>query len=77
LQDDLFAGLERLASEMGLSRSGVLALALSEYLERHQNRLLSAQLKVALDEPPEPEETETLEAQRRHQRSLEPGESTK
>jgi metal-responsive CopG/Arc/MetJ family transcriptional regulator len=44
LPDDLFKEAESLATRLGLSRSGLYAAALEEFLSRHRARRVSEQL---------------------------------
>jgi predicted transcriptional regulator len=44
LPDDLFDAGEALAARLGLSRSGLYAAALADYIARHQARRVSEQL---------------------------------
>ena len=44
MPDELFKAGESLASRMGLSRSGLYAAALEEYIARHQARRVSERL---------------------------------
>lgn len=44
LPDDLFAAAESLATRLGLSRSGLYAAALEDYVARHQARRVSERL---------------------------------
>lgn len=44
LPDELFDAAESLATRLGLSRSGLYAAALADYIARHQARRVSEQL---------------------------------
>jgi hypothetical protein len=56
LEDSLFKEVEALAKKMKVSRSRLFALALEEFLRRHQNQQLLEQLNAAYDDAPDPEE---------------------
>ena len=62
LPDGLFQELERLAKELHLSRSGLLALAFEEFVERRQNQKILRELNAAYDD----EQVEELDLTRRH-----------
>jgi len=56
IKEPLFHKLEELADEMEMSRSRLLALALEEFIERHENlRLLETLNAVYADDPQEEE----------------------
>jgi len=44
LPDDLFASADALARRMGVSRSGLIATALAEYIARHRTSKISERL---------------------------------
>jgi metal-responsive CopG/Arc/MetJ family transcriptional regulator len=62
LPDALFQELERLAKELHLSRSRLLALAFEEFVERRQNQKILRELNAAYDD----EQVEELDLTRRH-----------
>ncbi|MCA9987185.1 MAG: ribbon-helix-helix protein, CopG family [Anaerolineales bacterium] len=62
LPDALFQELERLAKELHLSRSRLLALAFEEFVERRQNQKILRELNAAYDD----EQAEELDLTRRH-----------
>lgn len=66
LQEDLFEQVEALAGEMQISRSRLFALALKEFLRRHQNQQLLEQINAAYAEAPDPSE-QALQRRMRHQ----------
>jgi hypothetical protein len=68
LDRDLLAAAEASASELGLSRSGLIARALAEFLARQRRGALTRQMdEVLRDEPPDEEEMRFLDAAaRRH-----------
>lgn len=58
IKKPLFQQAESLARKMKISRSRLFGLALEEYLRRHENQELLAQLNAAYAEEPTPEEKE-------------------
>jgi len=74
LQEDLFEQVETLASEMKISRSRLFALALEEFLRRHQNQQLLEQINAAYDEAPDPSEQALQRRMRRQHRQIVEGE---
>jgi metal-responsive CopG/Arc/MetJ family transcriptional regulator len=70
----LFERMEQLAGEMRLSRSRLIALAVQEFISRHENRKLLRALNKAHEELPGPAEQLRLEAIRDHHRRLIEGE---
>ncbi len=74
LQEDLFEQVETLASEMKISRSRLFALALEEFLRRHQNQQLLEQINAAYDEAPDPSEQALRRRMRRQHRQIVEGE---
>jgi len=70
LEDSLFKEAEALAKKMKVSRSRLFALALEEFLRRHQNQQLLEQLNAAYDDAPDPEEEALLHAARHSYRRL-------
>ena len=74
IDEQLFQGVENLASEMQVSRSQVFALAVEEYLRRHQNQKLLQAINEAHADGPDEAEIELRRAWRRSQRRLVEGE---
>ena len=70
LQDPLFNAMENLARSLKLSRSRLMALALEEYIRRHENQRLLASLNEAYADGPDPEEAASQRGMRRIQRRL-------
>lgn len=70
LDKDLFAQLESLAEEMPVSRSHLFGLALEDYLQRRENRLLLEQLNTAYAEGADPAEQTLRQRMRQQQRQL-------
>ncbi len=57
---DLAEEADALARELGVTRSRLYALALGEFLGRHENRRLLERLNEAYGDPPDREEAELL-----------------
>ncbi len=74
IDESLFQEAESLASEMGTSRSRLIALALAEYLSRHRMRKLRARIDAAYGDSPTPAEAETFRRRRRQHRLVVEGE---
>ncbi len=55
LQESLFEQAEALAAKMKISRSRLIAMALEEFISRHQNRLLLEKINAAYEGISEPE----------------------
>jgi metal-responsive CopG/Arc/MetJ family transcriptional regulator len=70
LQEPLFQQMEQVAGDLNLSRSSLVALALQEFIERHENKRLLAQLNATYDDDPQTEEVEWSQAHRRSQRRM-------
>jgi len=66
LEESLFEQVEALAREMKTTRSSVFALALEDFVRRHQNRQLLERLNAAYAGEPDP----TEEARRRRMLEL-------
>ena len=72
VQRTLFKRVERLASELNISRSRLFALAVAEFLERYENKKLLEELNHAYEELPTNEEpAERRERRRRHRKLVE------
>ena len=50
LPDDLFESADQLAARLGTTRSGLYALALSEFVAKHRSESITAQLNAVYDE---------------------------
>ncbi len=68
LKEKLFKEAEDMARELELSRSGLFALALEEFLRRRENQKLFEQINAAHASDLDEEEKDTLRAMRRLQR---------
>jgi hypothetical protein len=62
LDSELFHQAERLAEELNLTRSGLYASALAEYLARHQRDLLLERINAACVEDTDEDENRALAA---------------
>ena len=74
IDEQLFEGVEALASEMQVSRSHVFALAVEEYLQRQQNKKLLQAINDAHADRPDEAEVALLQQARRSQRRRVEGE---
>jgi len=70
LDQSLFEEADALAQEMRLSRSRLFVLALEDFIRRHQNRQLQAQLNAVYEGEPDPAETVRLRGMRRYYREV-------
>lgn len=59
IDEELFVKADTLATDMGVSRSKLYAVALDNFLKQHENELLLAEINAAYSTPPTPEEEET------------------
>ncbi len=74
LDQSLFEQAETLAQEMRLSRSRLFVLALEDFIRRHQNRQLQAQINAAYEQEPDPAEIARLRGMRQYHRQVVGGE---
>jgi metal-responsive CopG/Arc/MetJ family transcriptional regulator len=74
LQKRLFERADALAQEMNIPRSRLFALALEEFLERHDTEELLERINAACQEGLEPSDERWLNAMREHHRRLVEGE---
>jgi len=74
LQKSLFEQVEALADEMKVPRSRVFALAVEDFVRRHQNRHLLERINAAYKDAPDPAEQLLLRHRRRHHRKIIEGE---
>ena len=69
IQKSLFDQAERIAREMGISRSRLFSLALEDYIRREQNRELLTQINAAFaNEPDAIEKSHRLKSRSTHRR---------
>ena len=74
LPESLFEQAETLAVQMKLSRSRLMALALEEFIHRHQNRQLLDNINAAYSDAPTQEEQAILNRMRQPHRQIIEGE---
>jgi predicted transcriptional regulator len=74
LASGIFARVDALAQEMKVPRSRVFALAVEEFLDRHDSRSLLAAIDRAYEDFPDAQERRWLRATRRKHRQLVRGE---
>lgn len=70
LEEELFRQVNKLASEMHVSRSKLFTLAVQDYLKKQENRKLLAQLNAAYSDTPDEEESKISNSMRNKQRSI-------
>ena len=70
IQEPLFEQVDALASELNISRSGIFVLAVEEFIERHNNRQLLAEINSAYDDLPDISEQEYLRKMRHQQKKM-------
>ncbi|MBI2485532.1 MAG: hypothetical protein HYW01_00940 [Deltaproteobacteria bacterium] len=70
LQKSLLEKAEALAREMKVSRSRLLALALEDFIHRHQNQRLLEQINAAYEDFPDTVEKDLRRKMRRHHRRI-------
>ena len=70
IDDVLFEKANELASELSLSRSGFIALAVREFIERYENQRMLEAINGAYADAPDEDETVLLQRQRRKQRQM-------
>jgi metal-responsive CopG/Arc/MetJ family transcriptional regulator len=74
LHESLFQQVEALAHEMHISRSHLFALAVEDFLHRHQNRQLLEAINAAYEDAPAPSEQTFQHRMRRQHRRIVEGE---
>lgn len=70
LQEYLFEQAEALAAEMKISRSRLIAIALEEFIRRHQNRLLLEKINAAYEDVSDTEASKSISSIAGHHRSI-------
>ena len=70
LQENLFEQAEAIAAEMKISRSRLIAIALEEFIRRHQNRILLEKINAAYGDISDPETSASISTISRHHRSI-------
>jgi predicted transcriptional regulator len=70
IQEALFDRVNDLAEELQIPRSQLFALAVEEFIRRHENRDIFEALNEAYDDAPDPKEEALREGMRRRQRQV-------
>ena len=70
LDEEIYQEVERLARELNVSRSRLIALALEDFLRRHQNQKLLREINAGYDESMEEEDRDVSRRMRRHFRRV-------
>ena len=70
IDEALFGQAEAVAAELHLSRSGLYALALREFLRRRNQERLTAQLNAVYDGTPDPQDEAMFRGMRERQRRM-------
>lgn len=70
IEESLFREVEFLAENMKVSRSKLFAIALSDYIAKHKNQQLLAEINAAYGDAPDKQEKYNLEAMRDIQRQV-------
>ena len=70
IQQSLFEEVDALARELEVSRSHLFALAVEEFIQRHQNRQLLDAINEAYADLPDPEEQALRQRMRRQHRQM-------
>ena len=72
LDEELLIKVNRLSSDLHVSRSKVFTLAMQDYLKKQENQSLLAQLNEAYDDSPREKEREISESMRiKHKKIIE------
>ncbi len=70
IQESLFEQVDTLAQDLHVSRSRVFVMAVEDFLQRHQNQQLLADINEAYSDEPTVEEKDNLGAMRRQHREV-------
>jgi metal-responsive CopG/Arc/MetJ family transcriptional regulator len=70
LQRSLFEQVDSLARKMNVSRSRLFALALEDYIRRHQNLQLLERINQAYSDAPDANEEKRMRKMRRQHRNV-------
>ena len=70
LQKPLFDQVEALAEKMNVSRSRIFALAVEEFVRRHQSQRLLQRINEAYEDVPDPAEAALRRRMRRQHRQM-------
>ena len=74
IQQSLFEQAEALARELHISRSRLFALAVEDFMQRHENQRLLERINDAYADTTTPDEQALLRRMRRQQRQMVEGE---
>jgi len=74
IDNTLFQKAEQIAAELELSRSGLYALAIGEFLERYETRSIQQQINAVLADVDDEADLVFLKAARQHLGTLLPNE---
>lgn len=74
IQQSLFEQVEALAREMHISRSRLFALAVEDFMHRHESQRLLERINAAYADTPAPDEQALLRRMRRQHRQMVEGE---
>lgn len=66
----LFEQVESIASKLNISRSRLVALALEDFVRRHQNEELISRINDAYEDDPDPDEQVRLRRMQRSHRQV-------
>ncbi len=70
LQKTLFDRIDALAHELEISRSRLFAIAIEEFIQRHENQKLLEAINATYDDFPDSEEQTLLHKMRSKQRQI-------
>ncbi|MCY7275034.1 MAG: hypothetical protein LH702_15195 [Phormidesmis sp. CAN_BIN44] len=70
LQKSLLDDMEAIAQQMNISPTQLAAIALEEFVDRYQSRLMLEQINTAYADAPDKDEEKLLRGMRRHQRQI-------
>lgn len=70
LQQPLFEQVDAMAKELHISRSRLFALAVEEFIQRHQNQRLLEAINAAYADLPDAEEQSLRTAMRQHHKQM-------
>ena len=74
IQESLFEEVDHLARELDVSRSRLFVMAAEDFIQRHRNRQLLAEINQAYDDMPTADEQTHLDKTRQQQRKVVSGE---
>jgi len=72
IQETLYEQAELLAKKMNISRSHLFGMAVEDFIQRYQNRLLLEEINQAYSDEPDPaEQVRLLQMQKQHRKVVE------